>query len=201
MASASQIPKRNLGRQSWSPRPTEATLVVPSSGPMWASAPTERRGGSRNHPGQRRTAERLRCGREEMGGNCGRDHPQRDQQRRTIPQSWPSAMPAPFTQGSLRDGGYGSPRRPVGPPRNDNGFLSFRGQCAHWPWESVLSYDGRGTGVRAAESSAPTENPINHPSQPARSEASAPAAARDGRESAQRPSQKGERPRDRLGSA
>ena len=35
------------------------------------------------------------------------------------------------------------------------------------------------------------ESPINHPSQPARSEASAPAAARDGRESAQRPSQKG----------
>ena len=42
--------------------------------------------------------------------------------------------------------------------------------------------------------SAPTESPINHPSQPARSEASAPAAARDGRESAQRPSQKGDRP-------
>ena len=39
--------------------------------------------------------------------------------------------------------------------------------------------------------SAPTESPISHSSQPARSEASAPAAARDGRESAQRPSQKG----------
>ena len=38
---------------------------------------------------------------------------------------------------------------------------------------------------------APTESPISHPSQPARSEASAPAAARDGRESTQRPSQKG----------
>ena len=35
VASASQIPKRNLGRQSWSPRPTGATLVVPSSGPMY----------------------------------------------------------------------------------------------------------------------------------------------------------------------
>ena len=42
--------------------------------------------------------------------------------------------------------------------------------------------------------SAPTESPINHPSQPARSEASAPAAARDGRESTQGPSQKGDRP-------
>ena len=111
------------------------------------------------------------------------------------------AVTAPFAQGSLRDGGYGSPRRPVGPPRNDNGFLSFRGQCAHWPWESVLSYDGRGTGVRAAESSAPTESPINHPSQPARSEASAPADARDGRKSPQKPSPKGDRPRDRPGSA
>ena len=52
-------------------------------------------------------AQRSVCasGCEEMGGNCGKDHPQRDQQRRTIPQSWPSAMPAPFTQGSL--GGRG----------------------------------------------------------------------------------------------
>ena len=64
MASASQIPFRNLGRQSRSPRPTGATLVVRSSGPMWASAPTDRRGSRIDHPGQRRTAERLRRGRE-----------------------------------------------------------------------------------------------------------------------------------------
>ena len=43
----------------------------------------------------------------------------------------------------------------------------------------------------SVKSSAPTESPINHPSQPARSEASAPAWARDGRESTQEPSQKG----------
>ena len=54
-------------------------------------------------------------------------------------------------------------------------------------------YDGRGFGP--PRSSAPTESPINHPSQPARSEASAPAAARDGRESAQRPSKRGNPPR------
>ena len=42
--------------------------------------------------------------------------------------------------------------------------------------------------------SAPTESPISHPSQPARSEASAPAAARDGRESTQEPSPKGTAP-------
>ena len=64
VASASQIPFRNLGRQSRSPRPTGATLVVRSSGPMWASAPTKRRESFINHPGQRRTAERLRRGRE-----------------------------------------------------------------------------------------------------------------------------------------
>ena len=69
-------------------------------------------------------------------------------------------------------------------------------------------YDGRGFGPpylghglrrpnsvpkfgASVKSSAPAENPINHPSQPARSEASAPAAARDGRESTQGPSQKG----------
>ena len=46
----------------------------------------------------------------------------------------------------------------------------------------------------SVRSSAPTESPINHPSQPARSEASAPAAARDRRESTQGPSQKGDRP-------
>ena len=53
----------------------------------------------------------------------------------------------------------------------------------------------------SVKSSAPTESPINHPSQPARSEASAPAWARDGRESVQRPSQKGDRRRDCRGSA
>ena len=79
-------------------------------------------------------------------------------------------------------------------------------------------YDGRGFGPpylghglrrpnflpkfgASVRSSAPTESPINHPSQPARSEAFAPAWARDGRESAQRPSQKGDRRRDRPGSA
>ena len=36
-----------------------------------------------------------------MGGNRGRDHPQRGHQRRAIPQSRPLAVPAPFAQGSL----------------------------------------------------------------------------------------------------
>ena len=42
---------------------------------------------------------------------------------------------------------------------------------------------------------------LNHSGQPARSEASAPADARDGRKSPQRPSQQGDRPRDCRGSA
>ena len=129
-----------------------------------------------------------------MGGKRGRDHPKSVQQRRTIPQSRPLAVTAPFTQGSLGDGGCGLPRRPVGPPRNDNGFLSFRGQCAHWTWESVLfTMDGdpgrrgrrplRKGGIAAATTQA---------SGAQRSVCA--ADARDGRESAQRPSQKGDRP-------
>ena len=114
------------------------------------------------------------------GGNRGRDHPKSVQQRRTIPQS------------RLRRASSLCTREPL------------------WTWESVLFTmdDGRGfgppherRGERHAESSCPTESPINHPSQPARSEASAPAAARDGRESTQGPSQKGDRPRNRPGSA
>ena len=126
MASASQIPKRNLGRQSWSPRPTGATQVVPSEGPMWASAPTKRRESFINHPGQRRTAERLR---QRVRGN-GWELRQRSSPKGLSTSDNPSVslrLTAPFAQGSLGDGGCGSPRRPVGPPRNYNGFLSFRG--------------------------------------------------------------------------
>ena len=126
VASASQIPKRNLGRQSWSPRPTGATQVVPSEGPMWASAPTKRRESFINHPGQRRTAERLR---QRVRGN-GWELRQRSSPKGLSTSDNPSVslrLTAPFAQGSLGDGGCGSPRRPVGPPRNYNGFLSFRG--------------------------------------------------------------------------
>ena len=48
------------------------------------------------------------------------------QQPRTIPQS-PSGRQLPLHKGAFGDGGCGLPRRPCGPPRNDNGFLSFRG--------------------------------------------------------------------------
>ena len=136
----------------WSPRPTGATQVMPSNGPMWASAPTERRESHINHPGQRRTAKRLRQRVGEMGRERGRDHPRSVHQRRTIPQSRPLAVTAPFTQGSLGDGGCGLPRRPCGPPRNDNGFLSFRGAERRGNPPSL-----RWTGVQAAEVVGPYE--------------------------------------------
>ena len=110
----------------WSPRPTEGTQVVPSEGPMWASAPTKRRESFINHPGQRRTAERLR---QRVRGN-GWELRQRSSPKGLSTSDNPSVslrLTAPFAQGSLGDGGCGSPRRPVGPPRNYNGFLSFRG--------------------------------------------------------------------------
>ena len=81
---------------------------------------------------------------EEVGGNCGRDHPQRGYQPRTIPQSRRSRDSSLCTR-EPRDGGCGLPRRPVGPPRNDNGFLSFRGAERRGN-PSFL----RWTGVRAA---------------------------------------------------
>ena len=100
VASASQIPKRNLGRQSWSPRPTGATQVVPSEEPMWASAPTKRRESFINHPGQRRTAERLR---QRVRGN-GWELRQRSSPKGLSTSDNPSVslrLTAPFTQGSL----------------------------------------------------------------------------------------------------
>ena len=57
-------PKQRAGTE---PRPYRS-IAVPSSGPMWASAPTKGKEGCRNHPGQRRTAERLRRGREGWAG-------------------------------------------------------------------------------------------------------------------------------------
>ena len=112
-----------------SPRPTGATQVVPSSGPMWASAPTKRRASRINHPSQRRRAERLRQRKGGRGGNRGRDHPQGVQQRRTIPQSRLRRASSLYTREPCPagDGGCGLPRRPCGLPRNDNRFLSFRG--------------------------------------------------------------------------
>ncbi len=72
-------------------------------------------------------AQRSVCasGCEEMSGNCGRDHPQRGHQPRTIPQS-PSGRQFPLHKGAFGDGGCGLPRRFA--PRNDSpDSLPFRG--------------------------------------------------------------------------
>ena len=117
-----------------------------------------------------------------------------------------------FREEACPGGHTGPPLRGVGSVREPTGIggkrcLSQRGGT------ELAPYRGSGAGGRVQDggvwsprpmgatqvvpsngpmwASAPTESPINHPSQPARSEASAPAAARDGRESAQRPSQKG----------
>mgnify|MGYP007079024090 CR=1 FL=1 len=129
------------------PRPTEAPQVVLSNGPMWAKALTGRQGSCIDHPGQRRTAERLRRGREGWAG-IGTEIIPKVPSNAGQSLSHGEAVTAPFTQGSLGDGGCGLPRRSVGPPRNDNGFLSFRGQCAHWTWESVLFTMDGGSGRR-----------------------------------------------------
>ena len=98
-------------------------------------------------------------------------------------------LTAPFAQGSLGDGDADLRVGPLG-------LLAITMVSCHSEERSDVGIRSllRWTGVRAAGSSAPTESPINHPCQPARSEASAPADGRNGRESAQGPSQKGDRP-------
>ena len=99
MASAGQIPNRNLGRQSWSPRPTEATLAVHSGRAAESSAPTKDKESPINHPGQRRGGEDwVGIGAEiipKVSINFGQS------------LSHGCAVPAPFTQGSLSLRGTG----------------------------------------------------------------------------------------------
>ena len=127
-------------------RPLRKVYRSPSNGPMWASAPTKRRESFINHPGQRRTAERLR---QRVRGN-GWESEQGSSPKGSSTSDNPSVTAAPcqlpLHKGAFGDGGCGLPRRPVGPPRNDNGFLSFRGAERRGN-PSFL----RWTGVRAAE--------------------------------------------------
>ena len=143
MASADQNSERNLGRRSWSSAPTPrggrgtARRVVLPYGWLRRAAAIARASG----------AQRSVCasGCEEMSGNCGRDHPQRGHQPRTIPQS-PSGRQLPLHKGAFGDGGCGLPRRFA--PRNDSPDpLSFRGgPTGRRGNPSFL----RWTGVRAA---------------------------------------------------
>ena len=166
----------------WSPRPTGASPVVPSEGPMWASAPTKRRESCIDHQGQRRRAERLRRGRKGWVGIAAE----------IIPKGAINAgqsLSQPAADGSL------CTREPWGTGVTDCHVALLLAMTVLILCHSEEAqradvgirpfYDGRGfgppherRGERHAESSCPTESPINHPSQPARHEASAPAGAR-----------------------
>ena len=215
VASAIQIPKRNLGRRSWASAPTprggtrgrHAGVVVPYGWLRRAAAIALGSG-----------AERSVCasGREEMGGNRSRDHPQRGHQRRTIPQSRRS-----------RDSSL-STREPLGTGDADCRVASLLAMTVLILCHSEeakradvgirLFYDGRGFGPpylghglrrpnsvpkfgASVKSSAPTESPIST-TQASRRAAKRPRPRTRGMgENRRRGHQKGALPRDRLGSA
>ena len=210
---------------------TGAPPAVRSNGPMWSSAPTDRRGSFSNHPGQRRTAERLRRGWEErvkIGAeiipkvfiNAGQSLSQpaadsslstreplrtEDADRRVASLLAMTVLILCHSEEAQRaDVGIRPFLRWTGVwaaevvgPYGRSTEAPATGRCGHRPLRVVY----RSPSNRPMWASAPTESPINHPSQPARSEASAPAAARNGRESMQGPPQKGDRRRDCRGSA
>ncbi len=133
---------------AWSPRPTGATLVVRSKRADVGIGPYGEKGKPTQPP---RPAAHSGASAARMGGRGGIAAEIILKGAINIEQSlshglWPCQLP--LHKGAFGDGGCGLPRRPCGPPRNDNGFLSFRGQCAHWSWESVLfTMDGQRAAV------------------------------------------------------
>ena len=178
----------------WSPRPTEATQVVSSEGPMWASAPTGRRASRINHPGQRRTAERLRRGWEgwegiaaeiipKVSSNLGQSlsQPAADSSLYTR-EPWGRGMRIAVTSAPNFGTKFGwrwlHPRR-VGPA----GLLAMTTVFCH---SEASAHTGRGnpsflrwTGVRAAEVVGPYGKP-NQPPKPAGAQRSVCASGREG---------------------
>ena len=71
-----------------------------------------------------------------MGEDRGRDHPQGVRQLRTIPQSRPLAVPAPFAQGSLGPAGRCSADRSGGA---DWGALARSGEIAPVPRPAAVA--------------------------------------------------------------
>ena len=151
------------------PRPTGAAQAVHSNGPMYlrhglrrpnfrtkfgasvrSSCPTGGCGEPPRLPWVAAHSGAFAARMGGMGGSRSRDHPQSAYQRRTIPQSRPLAVTAPFTQGSLalRSRGMGGNRSRDHP------------QMGHQRRTIPQSPSGRqlplhkgalGTGVRAAE--------------------------------------------------
>ena len=148
---------------------------------MWASAPTDRRGSLSDHPGQRRTAERLRRGCEEMGGNRDRGHPKRGQQRRTIPQSRLRRASSLYTREPCPAGDGGSGRRVVGPygkPKPAGAQRSVRARGREgWAGIGAKTIPKRGPpprppGQRLAKRKARKEEPVKFGLCPVTSECS-----------------------------
>ena len=160
VASAIQIPKRNLGRRSWASAPTprggtrgrHAGVVVPYGWLRRAAAIALSSG-----------AQRSVCAAvaREWAGNAAEITPKVSSNAgQSLSHGlWPCQLP--LHKGAFGDGGCGLPRRPCGPPRNDKRFLSFRGAERRGN-PSFL----RWTGVRAAEVVGPYGKP-NQPPKPA----------------------------------
>ena len=87
-----------------SPRPTGATQVVPSSGPMWASAPTDRRGSLSDHPGQRRAAKRPRPRPRRNGWESQQRSPQKGPATPDNPSVTAAPCQLPLHKGAFRTG-------------------------------------------------------------------------------------------------
>ena len=143
------------------PAPAGAAQGVPGSGPMYpehglrrplwkvcrsfrggaprSSVPT---GSRRNHPGKRRTAERLRHGCEESA-EAKQESPQRPQQRRTIPQS-PSGRQLPLHKGAFPWGGTGNMGTVGSPQQRAAEVVGSYGFSGHPPSRSgaVSGRDG-----------------------------------------------------------
>ena len=145
------------GGAGQSPPPTERTECL-SRRAAGSSAPTDRRTSPIDHPGQRCTAERLRPGwEEEMGGNRSRDHPQRDHQRRAIPQSRLRRASSLYTREPL---GTGVRAAGSSAPTGHHRQGTAAGRCRHRPlrghhrWCAAADRWGSGAGNRGVLSPA-----------------------------------------------
>ena len=148
MSARERVPRRNVSGPTHRSAPTGSMETSINPGRTGGDGAPPLRGveGIPNHPGQRRTAERLRRGREGWVG-IGAEITPKGVINLGQSLSHGCAVTAPFAQGSLWAGGCGLPRRFAS--RNDSPDpLSFRGgPTGRRGNPSFL----RWTGVRAAE--------------------------------------------------
>ena len=125
------------------------SFAAPVHGRTHRSAPTERSGGSRDHPSQRRTVERLR---QRMRGT-GWESRQRSSPKCPATSDNPSVglwPTAPFAQGSLALRGTGDADCRVAALLTMTTVFCHSEASAHTGRGNPSFYDGRWTGVRAA---------------------------------------------------